>query len=586
MQPSGIRDRPALAAMPPRADPVLWVAVVLVALGCLHGIDWGRVEPWNTDQMALRELFRNPAAPFHPDWFYRPPFHSYLIHFLVRLPVQLVGEALRIADTDLLAAELVGARMVTMLMLMAIVAIGHRIGRRFFDLVSARILALTLASCAGLVAHAHYLSVDVPLAFWMLAAFYWCLKVLERGSVADYVIAGVLIGIAAATKYNGLAIAASLVLAHVLAVVAVARRPWADCLRMSRIYLGLTLIPVGFLLANPYALLDWERFSADLRFNAWIVPIFDGKTEGTSLSAFLAAFPQLLGWPVTLVTALGSAIALVCLVKRGCEERARLLALLVLVTLLPYAWVCISVPRLEPRFVLPILPLALLLTPFFWRQLIPRWRWALLLALLVYGAVNSWIVGARFLADPRMAAQEWVVANVPDGSVIESTQYAPRWSLLPGVSVRDRRLPRVSGRYRLFLPMVEDDPERAAALRRFVGSDNTRLFSTDRIRRRRPDFLALDSLYYSRFLQPPGSDLYPEMRVFFTGLLAPLPGYEVVLDRSSPPTPVWAYPQALWYLDNRIVILRAIRDDDRLSGSRPSADRPGRSTPRARRSAR
>src|SRR5450432_2074998 len=65
-----------------KVDP--WLAAVLIAasLFCLRGIGWGRVEDWNRDQMALRDL-----DGMRPTFFQKPPFDTYLNHLLVLIPV-------------------------------------------------------------------------------------------------------------------------------------------------------------------------------------------------------------------------------------------------------------------------------------------------------------------------------------------------------------------------------------------------------------------------------------------------------------------------------------------------------------------
>jgi hypothetical protein len=55
-----------------RFDPDLAAALVLASLFCFHGITWGRVECWNLDQMAMRDL-----AGLRPGDYSKPPFHTY-----------------------------------------------------------------------------------------------------------------------------------------------------------------------------------------------------------------------------------------------------------------------------------------------------------------------------------------------------------------------------------------------------------------------------------------------------------------------------------------------------------------------------
>jgi len=64
-----------------RFDPALAAALVLASLFCFHGISWGRVECWNLDQMAMRDLAGLRAGDYS-----KPPFHTYLNHILVIEP--------------------------------------------------------------------------------------------------------------------------------------------------------------------------------------------------------------------------------------------------------------------------------------------------------------------------------------------------------------------------------------------------------------------------------------------------------------------------------------------------------------------
>ena len=96
--------------------------------------------------------------------------------------------------------------MLTVALFLLQIGLVYAITGRFFGLFAARILALAYGTSAGIIAFSHFLTADIPLTTWMLAAFYFAQNVLLRGRLLDYVMAGALTGIAAATKYNGLAI--------------------------------------------------------------------------------------------------------------------------------------------------------------------------------------------------------------------------------------------------------------------------------------------------------------------------------------------------------------------------------------------
>lgn len=549
-----MRRTDASAGLRPGTDRALVATLVVAALLCLYGMDWGRVECWHPDQMAFRNLFSIPGEPFNPGWFYRPPFHSYLLYLLVQLPLDALGGWLGMDPATLRPARLIGARLITAAMFLGMVALAYRMVGAAFDRQSALLVALILATSAGLVMHAHFLTVDIPLAFWMLLSLWLMTGVPQDPRLGRSVAAGLLVGLATATKYNGAVLLAPLVLAHGLLLLG-----QADTLSraavLARLITGLGAAGIGFVLANPYAVLDFERFADHVAFNAWVVPRYEGAASGHGVSEYLAVHPELLGWPVALLAALGFAAAFWAAARRAGPSPRRVLAVLALGLLVPYALVTAWSPRVEDRFVVPVLPVLLLLLPFAWQGLAARRLWTLALPLVAYNLLCAGLVGHRLLADPRMAAQTWVQQNARPGDLVLSSFHSPRWGLLPGVRVKDRRLPMVTGLHRLLAPQIRRSPERWRQLQAYAGTDDTSAFRLEALGRQRPRLIAVSSEYYGHFQRAPMDRLYPEMRSFFEGLLAPLAGYRVAFDEVLGPSPVWVYPRRIPFVPERMTIL-------------------------------
>ena len=93
-----------MAAALGNIDRVLLVSLFLTLAFSLEGINWGRDECWNPDQIALRSLFRKNKPPFEPSTFTKPPFHTYLTYFLVERWVPILEglreEAAKISRTS------------------------------------------------------------------------------------------------------------------------------------------------------------------------------------------------------------------------------------------------------------------------------------------------------------------------------------------------------------------------------------------------------------------------------------------------------------------------------------------------------
>src|SRR5207249_2335897 len=186
-----------------RVDPLLVAALSLAFLFCLQGITWGRVECWNRSQIAMRGL-----RALRPSDYMKPPFHTYVNHLFVVWPITAVMKIARVPKERMKIsnpAKLIGSRLVTIALYLGTIALAYGFSRSSYGRFSAAIIAFAFATSAGFIAYAHYLTVDMPLLFWMLAAVWAAYRLVSDPSTRNYAIAGFLIGIATATKYNGMA---------------------------------------------------------------------------------------------------------------------------------------------------------------------------------------------------------------------------------------------------------------------------------------------------------------------------------------------------------------------------------------------
>jgi 4-amino-4-deoxy-L-arabinose transferase-like glycosyltransferase len=124
------------------------------------------------------------------------------------------------------------------------------------------LIAAALVSVAFLhVRDSHYGLTDVPATFLVVCSFWAVARAASRGpTMARMAAAGVLAGLAASTKYNG-----ALVLAPAVVVIveqAVRTRDLTWGLKATAM-LAITSI-AGFVAGTPFAVLDYESFSAAL----------------------------------------------------------------------------------------------------------------------------------------------------------------------------------------------------------------------------------------------------------------------------------------------------------------------------------
>ena len=209
--------------------------------------------------------------------------------------------------------------------------------------------------------------------------------------------------------------------------------------------------------------------------------------------------------------------------------------------------------------------------PFLLLASIPFWDWLYSVAprigrafaalLVVYGAVCSLYVGIRFATDPRMEAVAWMrdTLRVPLRS--NRLRMHPCGRSNPASMYTMFACRALSGRLRLFAETFPDRPE-ILARNLELDPEDVSVVQPAALKARSPDMVAVTSLDYARYDTRLGQ-LYPEMRSFYSGLLAGELGYRPVFDRKSGPAPRLLYPQTIDFLDNRIVVME--RAPGRLS---------------------
>lgn len=126
-----------------------------------------------------------------------------------------------------------------------------RLADRVFGGWAGLVAALLVGVCTTHVRQSLLVGVDVPMAFWYLGATWAAVRLIEKEEARHYALAGVLVGLAAATKYPGAVAGAPIALAHFLC-----RRSFWD----QRLWLAGALAMGSFLLASPYVLLDFPAF--------------------------------------------------------------------------------------------------------------------------------------------------------------------------------------------------------------------------------------------------------------------------------------------------------------------------------------
>ena len=527
-----------------------WLAVALllgIALG-VQGFTWGTYDCLNLDRMALKNVLGKQRPPLHPGSFLKPPFYTYMNHFLARVPAQTFASNLfwmPNADRfDLyLKLRLSMARFWNLALFSGCVVLVYTLAREFYCIESGRICALLFATSAGFVPYQVFLTTDLAVIFMMLASFAGACAVSRNPSMGWSVAAGLLAGLAAATKYNGIIVAAALPVAH---LIASRGNPLMACLKRPAAWVCGLAVPIGFVLGNPYSLLDLHSFIGDFIYNYKVTPVYGGETRASGYGNYFQAYFEIFGWPGLLFILAGMGIGLTVVLRSLKISPAWKLCCLALVVGGLYSWKIGSFPRMETRFVLPSAPYVLLLgAAGFGAMMRARWLTAPALAgVVVFNLACGWWMGELFRNDPRNELLAYARDHIPPGSSIEVSASIPRLADLPERDYALHRIPTGFDRMENFSERFARDEDVMKVVNRKREPLGLEWFSRESRAKRNSSWIFWSTI-----------DIENSTRRFHEEVVSGKSGYRVVWDGSSPKLPRWVYPQNTEFLQNRSTIL-------------------------------
>jgi hypothetical protein len=489
----------------PSARRRAWLGLAIVLTGGLAlrvwGIRQGLPYAYNTDE-ADHFVPRAVAMFGHglnPHYFANPPGFTYLLHFL--FGVWFGGGAgvehaflLEPAHVYTLARAVAAALGTVSLWLLYLVG-ARLLGR------AAGLLAAALEAVAFLpVFYAHLALNDVPTLAPLTLSLLGTAGVLRKGRLIDYLLAGVGLGLACATKYTAGIVVLPLLAASVWSYLERERPAPADGARARgsvatgaggrparagrsaaaiQPLLGLGLAglaaAVAFLIANPFALLDYQAFHRELVHQSSLSAEAQGKL-GAPRSGGLLYYLWALTWSLGWAPALASLGGAVSVWRFGGVRTGRQLGWLLVPAPLLYLVFMGIQGRYFGRWLMPILPILCLLAAVFALQLASAgarlarslqlrfgarrragdaraagaapasWRMAILAVLVavllaqgLYYSVHSGMALSR--ADTRNLTRTWMLAHVPAGSSIVLEPVAPAAWVREGAS----RVPHTHG---------------------------------------------------------------------------------------------------------------------------------------------
>ena len=409
----------------------LGLVLALLAAGLLrfwalpHGVPFS--VQVDEPEVMVRAVRMMKTGDFNPHFYDYPTLYMYLqaavatARFLVGA---MQGEWASLAQAPH-EAFYVWGRAVTAMMGTATVWLLYLVGMRW-ERHTALLAAVMFAVMPLHVRESHYVLTDVPVTFFVTLAVLLSFCAHERASTAWFAIAGMAVGLAAATKYNG-------AVAIIVPLVCAAMTP---TVRPGRAVAALAVIGgmlFAFLVAAPYTVIELPVFLNQFARLSGEYRTVNPDGEPVWL-IYLKHLRIALGWGGSVIVAAGLAVGVI----RAALGPSRLYwAVAVLFPVIYFRFIS-NQNIVYGRYLLPLLPMLSLLGAtavvtamkgLRHTGLNRRGRAVVIVGLTIlaiaspaYTSISFDVNAARTWTTEQ--AYNWVLANVPKGSrvTMESRQ--------------------------------------------------------------------------------------------------------------------------------------------------------------------
>jgi hypothetical protein len=397
-----------------------WLALGLLLLATLllrtWGADHGLPYAYNSDENAhfVPRAIGIYGHEWNPDYFVNPPAYTYVLHIVFTVWFGGREGVSRLFATDptevWVVARLVSAVFGTLAVWLLYLA-GSKLFDRRVGLLSAAVFSFSFLP----VFYSHLALNDVPTLAPVCLSLWGIAGIVRQGRTRDFVLAGVGLGLACATKYTGGIVLLPLVAAAAIQFAA----PGGRGLAVRGLVVSATCAAAAFVVANPYVVLDFPAFWDGITHQSTAAGAEQGKLGLTHENGFLYylwSFTWGLGWAPALA-------ALIAVPVLWIDER-RLVWILAPAPVLFVLFMGMQ-ERFFGRWLLPVFPFVCVLAAYAAIELADRAGRrmpAIKPTLLAVGAVLLCAQGVVYSLhigqvlgreDTRNLAREWLVDHLP-----------------------------------------------------------------------------------------------------------------------------------------------------------------------------
>lgn len=425
-----------------KSQYTILIIVAICALGAVlrfWGIGFGLPGLYHPDeQKIVSTALAFGTGDLNPHFFRYPSFYMY-IQFFVYGVYYILGKATGAFTStydfayqfasDPSSIYLIG-RSITAIFGVGLIALTFLIGRRLLKNSTAMIAALFVACSLLMVQDSHFVTTDISVAFWITLSTLFAIIYLNNGRMHFLIPAAIFCGLAASTKYNGGLCIITVLLSTFLSPSS-GERTLVQRLFGGRMFLAISLSAFGFILGTPYALIDfasfWKGLSFELSHTSFGHLGFAHERIGWWFH-FRQSLVHGIGWPIAII---GMGGLLVSIFRPKSP-----LFLCAPFALLYFLMIGFS-NTLFQRYAIPIIPFVALFAAWMLESGNEYLFRSTRVRLTATGIMIFFFILPNFVRiiyhdhlltkeDTRTLCADWIVKNVPAGSVVVLDAYGPQ----------------------------------------------------------------------------------------------------------------------------------------------------------------
>lgn len=318
-------------------------------------------------------------------------------------------------------------RLLTVVFSLVLVILFVLIIKRMFNRSTSILAGFLLVINPLFVHYSKFIRTDIQSTFWILLAFWFCLNILEKHRLKDYIFAGFISGVAVATKYPAVLIVFAIIFAHYL------KNPFPFRSIHKLVLSGLASI-TGLFITAPFLFIDFNAALADILHEAR--PEHLGATSSGFISSLFWYIQSPIAESLTWIGLILSALGVFIIVRNRKKD-----ALLTLAFVIPLMIFISSLSLKWDRWVIPVVPFLVMFCAvglvgiISWVKLktnksISLVAFSLMLLAIAIPLMRANVIDGGSLSGKhtRTQAAEWMTSNIPPGSSVLMESYT---SILP-----------------------------------------------------------------------------------------------------------------------------------------------------------